>query len=78
MARTKQMLRRAQARKPKALRVGTQSHAQHENTLVPAMQSAELPAGAAGIAPHEECQDGSLRNVYMRHTLTLPQASQQT
>jgi len=60
MARTRQMFRRAQARRQRALRVDTQSHAQHahhETTLVPAPQSAELPAAAAGIAPHEECQD---------------------
>ena len=58
MARTKQSFRRAQAQR--ALRVGTQSHPQHahhETTLVPATQSAELPAAAAVMPPHEQCQD---------------------
>ncbi len=55
MARTKQTFRRAQAQR--ALRVGTQSHAHYETTLVPATQSAELPAAAAVMPPHEQCQD---------------------
>ena len=44
MARTKQTFRKAQAQR--ALKVGTQSH---ETTLVPATQSAELPAAAAAM-----------------------------
>ncbi len=47
MARTKQTFRKAQAQR--ALKVGTQSH---ETTLVPATQSAELPAAAAAMPPH--------------------------
>ncbi len=46
MARTKTTFRRAQAQR--AHRMGTHP---------PATQSAELPAAAAAMPPHEQCQD---------------------
>ena len=46
MARTKTTFKRARAQR--ARRMGTQP---------PATQSAELPAAAAAMPPHEQCQD---------------------
>jgi len=54
MARTKTTFRRAQAQR--AHRMGTQS---------PATQSAELPAAAPAMPPHEQCQDDTVtQHVY--------------
>ncbi len=54
MARTKTTFRRAQAQR--AHRMGTQP---------PATQSAELPAAAPAMPPHEQCQDEAVtQHVY--------------
>ncbi len=72
MARTKQTFRKAQAQR--ALKVGTQSH---ETTLVPATQSAELPAAAAAMPPHAKKERSPVQSqdVYQASRINSPLAS---